>query len=111
MTADRYDSARLKELDIAHHLHPVSNLKQVAANGPLVMVRGDGSTVWDSDGKEYIDAFAGLWNINVGHGRKELAEAAGSRSKKSPMDRPSLAWRRRPPSKWRRSWRKCIPVR
>jgi len=76
MATDRYDSARLKELDVAHHLHPVSNLKQVAANGPLVMVRGEGSRVWDADGKEYIDAFAGLWNINVGHGRKELAETA-----------------------------------
>ena len=76
MATVRYDSARLKELDIAHHLHPVSNLKQVAAHGPLVMVRGAGSTIWDADGKEYIDAFAGLWNINVGHGRKELAETA-----------------------------------
>ncbi len=76
MATSRYDSARLRELDIAYHLHPVSNLKQVHANGPLVMVRGEGSTIWDSDGKEYIDAFAGLWNINAGHGRKELAEAA-----------------------------------
>ena len=76
MATDRYDNARLRELDIAHHLHPVSNLKQVAANGPLVMVRGEGSTIWDADGKEYIDAFAGLWNINVGHGRKVLADTA-----------------------------------
>ena len=76
MATDRYDSARLRELDIAHHLHPVSNLKQVAASGPLVMVRGEGSKIWDADGKEYIDAFAGLWNINVGHGRKILADTA-----------------------------------
>ena len=76
MATDRYDSARLRELDIAHHLHPVSNLKQVAANGPLVMVKGNGSLIWDADGKEYVDAFAGLWNINAGHGRTELAEIA-----------------------------------
>ena len=76
MTATRYDSARLKQLGIAHHLHPVSNLKQVAKTGPVVMVRGEGSRIWDSDGKEYIDAFAGLWNVNVGHHRPELAEAA-----------------------------------
>ncbi len=78
MATDRYDSELLKELDIAHHMHPVSNLKAVAANGPLVMTKGQGSTLWDSDGKEYIDAFAGLWNINVGHGRKVLAETAKS---------------------------------
>ena len=42
----------------------------------MVMVRGEGSKIWDADGKEYIDAFAGLWNINVGHGRKALADTA-----------------------------------
>lgn len=76
MAESRYDAARLRELDIAHHLHPVTNLKQLAATGPLVIVRGEGSNVWDADGNEYIDAFAGLWNVNVGHGRKELAEIA-----------------------------------
>jgi 4-aminobutyrate--pyruvate transaminase len=78
MVATEYDAATLKSLDIAHHLHPVTNLKQHAANGPLVMVKGSGSKLWDVDGKEYIDAFAGLWNVNVGHGRTVLAEAAKS---------------------------------
>lgn len=78
MVATTYDAATLKSLDVAHHLHPVTNLKQHAANGPLVMVRGEGSRLWDVDGKEYIDAFAGLWNVNVGHGRKVLAEAASA---------------------------------
>lgn len=76
MAATTYDAATLKALDIAYHLHPVTNLKQHAANGPLVMVRGEGSKLWDVDGKEYIDSFAGLWNVNVGHGRKVLAKAA-----------------------------------
>ena len=47
----------------------VSNLKQVREHGPLVIGRGDGVYLWDTDGKQYIDAFAGLWNVNVGHGR------------------------------------------
>jgi adenosylmethionine-8-amino-7-oxononanoate aminotransferase len=42
----------------------------------FVLVRGDGSRVWDADGREYLDATAGLWFANVGHGRAELAEAA-----------------------------------
>ncbi|CAA9579614.1 MAG: Aminotransferase, class III [uncultured Thermomicrobiales bacterium] len=75
MTAT-WDTARLVEQDIAHMLHPVTNLHRHRQSGPLVIVRGEGSTVWDSDGKAYIDGFAGLWNVNVGHGRRELAEVA-----------------------------------
>ena len=72
----RYDTERLKALDIAHHLHPRTNLKRHAQSGPFILAKGDGVHIWDTDGNKYIDAAAGLWNINVGHGRKELAEAA-----------------------------------
>ena len=40
-----------------------------------MMVRGSGSTVYDEDGRGYIDAMAGLWCVNVGYGRRELADA------------------------------------
>ncbi len=73
---DRYNTEQLKQLDIAHHLHPRTNLKRHARTGPFILARGEGVYVWDTDGNQYIDAAAGLWNINVGHGRKELAEAA-----------------------------------
>lgn len=69
------DTATLVQMDIDHMLHPVTNLHQHAKTGPLVFARGEGSRIWDSDGKEYIDGFAGLWNVNVGHGRTVLAEA------------------------------------
>lgn len=70
-----YNTAELVQKDQAHMLHPVSNLREVRANGPLVMARGEGVYVWDTDGKRYLDAFAGLWNINAGHGRHELSRA------------------------------------
>src|SRR5690606_34213107 len=57
-------------------LHPRTNLKRHAQVGPLVFVRGEGVHLFDSDGKQYIDAAAGLWNVNVGHGRSVLADAA-----------------------------------
>jgi adenosylmethionine-8-amino-7-oxononanoate aminotransferase len=44
----------------------------------LVLVRGEGSMVWDADGTEYIDATAGLWFANVGHGRAEIADAVAA---------------------------------
>ena len=71
-----WDTERLLELDLAHVLHPVTNLHRHAKSGPLILTRGEGIHVWDSAGKRYIDGFAGLWNINVGHGRAALAEAA-----------------------------------
>ena len=44
----------------------------------LVLARGEGSTVWDVDGTEYLDATAGLWFANVGHGREEIADAVAA---------------------------------
>ena len=77
MTATQtWNTTELVEKDKAHLLHPVSNLKDMRANGPLILAQGEGVYLWDTDGKQYIDAFAGLWNVNVGHGRQVLADAA-----------------------------------
>jgi adenosylmethionine-8-amino-7-oxononanoate aminotransferase len=40
-----------------------------------IMARGEGSKIWDTEGNEYIDALAGLFCVNVGYGRREIAEA------------------------------------
>lgn len=71
-----YQTARLAELDVDHMLHPVTNLLRHREVGPLIIARGEGSTVFDTDGKPYLDAFAGLWNVNVGHGRTVLGDVA-----------------------------------
>jgi 4-aminobutyrate--pyruvate transaminase len=77
MTATQtWNTTELVEKDIAHMLHPVSNLSVLREHGPLVLSRGEGVYLWDTDGNMYIDGFAGLWNVNVGHGRHELAVAA-----------------------------------
>lgn len=71
-----YNTEYLIEQDIAHMFHPVTNLQRHLASGPLILVSGNGARVTDSRGKTYLDGFAGLWNVNVGHGRTELAEVA-----------------------------------
>jgi 4-aminobutyrate--pyruvate transaminase len=76
--AQTWNTTELVAQDKAHLLHPLSNLRALRDHGPLVMVRGEDVFLWDSDGKRYIDAFAGLWNVNVGHARRELAEAAAA---------------------------------
>ena len=63
-------------IDRAHHLHPFSDTKALAEEGCRVITRADGIYIWDSDGKRLLDGMAGLWCVNIGYGRKELAEAA-----------------------------------
>src|SRR5215510_16149488 len=58
----------------AHFIHPVHHPSTYAAS--RIWVSGDGAVIKDADGREYIDGLSGLWNVNVGHGRRELAEAA-----------------------------------
>jgi 4-aminobutyrate--pyruvate transaminase len=71
-----WNTAELIAKDKAYLLHPVSNLKAVKEQGPLVLAHGEGVYLWDTEGKQYLDGFAGLWNVNVGHGRHVLAEVA-----------------------------------
>lgn len=58
--------------DLQHVWHP---LTQHQGADPLVIERGEGSTVYDVDGRPYLDAAAGLWCVNVGYGRRELIDA------------------------------------
>jgi PLP-dependent transaminase len=66
--------ATLAELDAAHVIHPHAVVGAPAA--PVIWARGRGATLWDIDGKEYIDGTCGLWQCAVGHGRPELARVA-----------------------------------
>ena len=62
------------EVDRAHLLHPLHHPSAYA--GARLWVSGSGSVITDSTGRDYIDGLSGLWNVNVGHGREELADAA-----------------------------------
>jgi putrescine aminotransferase len=56
--------------------HPFADMAAVADSGELVIESGAGAYVVDESGRRYLDASAGLWYCNVGHGRRELADAA-----------------------------------
>ena len=73
---EHLDTRTLQQLDAAHHLHPFNDNAALALKGTRILTRGEGAYVWDAEGNQLLDAFAGLWCVNLGYGRKELGEAA-----------------------------------
>lgn len=75
-----------QRLDTAHHLHPFTDFKALAAEGgSRIITRTEGVHVWDSEGRRLLDGMAGLWCVNVGYGRRELAEAAYRQMRELPF--------------------------
>ena len=70
----------LLETDQRHLIHPLHHPKD--HEHPILMVEGRNEMLIDADGKEYIDGLSSLWNVNAGHGRKELADAAAQQMAK-----------------------------
>ncbi len=69
--------AEVVQHDIAHHFHPFTDHKAFhAAGGPRVITQADGVYIWDGKGNKILDAMSGLWCVNIGYGRKELADVA-----------------------------------
>lgn len=62
--------------DSAHHLHPFTDTNEINALGARIITRAEGVYIWDSEGNRLLDGMAGLWCVNVGYGRRELADAA-----------------------------------
>ena len=77
-------TAELQALDAAHHMHPFTNGGELALKGAKVIVRAKGVMLTDSDGNEILDAMGGLWCVNIGYGRDELAEAAARQMRELP---------------------------
>jgi 4-aminobutyrate--pyruvate transaminase len=70
--------------DVEYVLHPVTNARRHEETGPIVIDRGEGIYVYDDQGKQYIEALAGLWSVAVGFGEKRLVEAASRQMAKLP---------------------------
>jgi putrescine aminotransferase len=75
-TARRNSTAEWQAQDLAHHLHPFTDQHALPSQGVRVIARAEGTHLYDSDGRRLLDAFAGLWCVNLGYGRKELAKVA-----------------------------------
>ena len=67
-------TADLTKVDRAHLIHPLYHPTEHET--PQIWVKGSGAIITDVEGREFIDGLGGLWNVNAGHGRSELAKAA-----------------------------------
>jgi 4-aminobutyrate---pyruvate transaminase len=67
---------RWADLDVAHVVHPWTDLAAHGTRGPTIVVGGSGVFVYDEHGDEYLEAVAGLWCTSLGFGERELVEAA-----------------------------------
>jgi len=98
-----YDIAELRRLDVAHHLPAQQDYGLMRdIGGSRIIVRAEGSTIWDGEGHAILDGMAGLWCVNVGYGRERLARAAYDQMREIPFYNTFFKTATPPPVKY---WR------
>jgi len=78
----KYDSKALWRMDRDHYIHPWTDFETFKQTGSDVIAEGDGIYVFDADGKRYIDGIGGLWCVNIGYGREEMAQALAEQARR-----------------------------
>ena len=71
--------------DIETVVHPYTNLDTFRTTGPMIIERGEGIRVWDSEGKSYIEGLSGLWCTSLGYNEQELIDAALEQMRQIPF--------------------------
>jgi adenosylmethionine-8-amino-7-oxononanoate aminotransferase len=71
---NRFNAQELWQQDHDHFLHPYTHFDSFRKDGSLVLVEGEGCYVTDANGRRYFDGIGGMWCVNAGYGRKEIAE-------------------------------------
>lgn len=84
MPYDNFSTAQLQRIDAAHHLHPFSDHASLRTAGARIIAHADGAYVYDTEGRQILDGMAGLWCVNIGYGRDELAEVAARQMRELP---------------------------
>lgn len=82
-TAER-STRDYQTLDAAHHIHAFLDQKALNEKGALVIAKGQGLNLWDTDGKRYLDGMSGLWCTALGYGRADLNAAAARQLEELP---------------------------
>ena len=78
-------STNLQTRAVETLIHPYTNQATLRDTGPLVIERGKGVYIYDSEGKQYLEGMAGLWCTALGYDNEELVEAAAAQMRKLPF--------------------------
>jgi adenosylmethionine-8-amino-7-oxononanoate aminotransferase len=78
----KYDTRDLWQKDRDHYIHPWTDFATFKETGSDVIAEGDGVYVFDSDGRRYIDGIGGLWCVNIGYGREEMAQCLAEQARR-----------------------------
>ena len=81
---ESYNTAELRALDAKHHIHPFTDHHDMHQKGARIITGAENIYIYDSDGNKYLDGMAGLWCVNIGYGRTELAEVAKAQMEQLP---------------------------
>jgi len=82
------DTKDIWQKDKDHFIHPWTNFATFNDTGSEVIAAGDGAYIYDSNGAKYLDGIGGLWCVNIGYGREEMAEAIADQVRKLPYYSP-----------------------
>jgi len=85
MTELKYSTEEYQKKDSAHFMHPFTDSAELEKKGARIVTKAEGVYVYDSEGNKILDAMAGLWCVNVGYGRDELADVASAQMKQLPF--------------------------
>ena len=77
----------IKNLDSKHFLHPWQDCSSESSDYNMI-VRSEGIYLYDANGNKYIDGPGGMWCVNIGYGRKEIAKEIASQCEKLPYSSP-----------------------
>ena len=77
-----YDTEDLWRKDRDHAIHPWTDFSSFKEEGSLVIAESEGCYVFDSDGNKYLDGIGGLWCVNIGYGRDEMAQAIAEQARR-----------------------------
>ncbi len=80
----KFDTKELWRKDRDHCIHPWTDFSTFKEEGSLIMAESEGAYVVDSDGRRFIDGIGGLWCVNIGYGREEMAEAIAEQIRQIP---------------------------
>lgn len=70
----KYDTKDLWRKDRDHFIHPWTNYTEFKRDGSIVIAESEGAYVYDADGKQFLDGMAGIWCMNIGYGRADMAQ-------------------------------------